>query len=227
MKLVIGWSADEGLPSLHLDVICPPVPVLTSAAANLHHGLFGHPIVRPMLNTIRDMMAVSQYPFLTHEVDGAQGNTKLHHFAASNEFPPQTLTTRVQCSNHGEHLVTGSVIGLFNSSLSLLNNLYAASKFLAVDGHFLRMLQVVADIVREQMVIMEGCPPVECTEYSAIVIDWVRRNWEIQKQEEDMGGSGEVKEHKRGKTLLEEELQEFRAVLNGPWWIRGDLEEMS
>ena len=148
LRVIVSW---ESWPSVCADLVCPPVAVTSPSAANLHSALWRHPVIADLIKDLRILQQAAAFSFETHEVDGASGNDKLHWYVALNEMPARTMTFKLRCANHSEHLITGSLINL--QSLDYLANMFATTKFLNVNGHFLRLLQSASKFVE-----MPGAP---------------------------------------------------------------------
>ena len=94
-----------------------------------------------------------------------------------HEIGDGTLTLKLRCGNHSEHLITISIIQIFG--LDYLANLFATTKFFNVNGHFLRLLQSPARFVEKPgaVVVIQGDPPEECTQYIQHAMQYLRRCW--------------------------------------------------
>jgi hypothetical protein len=46
MRLIISWPPQSCIPTVLIDLIVPPLPVLTPSAANLYAALYDHPCAR-------------------------------------------------------------------------------------------------------------------------------------------------------------------------------------
>ncbi len=158
MQVACGWSA--GTKLFH-EFITPPIPLAGNACKQLYNGLHHHPLVRPLHKARHELLALSKLRIALHESDGHLANEKLHYFLYSQEVEERSASGRkpvytdlLLCRNHQINLImTGAVASMRRASTgkSLICNLYAASLFLRMGGHFTRLVANVRCLAKRMV----------------------------------------------------------------------------
>ncbi len=154
--IAFGWCAG---PKMYHEFLMPPIPLLSNSSAAIYHGLYLHPLLRPLMEMIDSMLKSARLRCMLREADGALGNEKLHYHLyaqekaeSETEDRPPIFTELFLCQNHQTNLVL--VHAVDNCRVSpdaggqkLLPNLYCSTLFLRMGGHFLRLLASVRHLV--------------------------------------------------------------------------------
>jgi len=151
LRLCISWQ--RGRPMLCLDIVMPCVPLPTNSSANIYAATFRHPSLKGIHETVKELLALAEFAFLTNEADGALGNDRYHAWVKQDDrvTAPETMVEYHPCSNHGQHLVSASLMSSFNCKMA--SSLYCSSMFFAYNGHFVRLVRVVAKSVEKHLVV--------------------------------------------------------------------------
>ena len=85
--LIVVW---QGRPPVMIELLMPPVVILSTAAASMFYALTGHPQYYRLQTALRALRGAAKFSFQFYETDAASGNAKLIAFFLSNACPRQT-----------------------------------------------------------------------------------------------------------------------------------------
>lgn len=165
LQLVVGWV--NGIKFYH-EFVLPPLPLSSNSASSLWNALFNHPLTKPLTSLVNQILLASKLSAWIHETDGHLANEKLHFHlyqqrleagvssaqshAADAELP-SSLTEQVLCQNHQVQLsIVGAVESLHKHEATggkTIPNLFCATLFLRMGGHFVRLLSSVQVLISQ------------------------------------------------------------------------------
>ena len=159
LHLAVGW-VDRPSLKLWKDFVLAPMPLASNSAVSIWSALHGHPMVRLLLETVRDVLLSAKLRCWIHEADGHLSNEKLHfhtyHQAKAN--PPADglplFTELALCSNHQTNLVLMEAINNAPRSPdlpgALIPNMYCGCLWLRMGAHFLRLLSALRGLLQSE-----------------------------------------------------------------------------
>ncbi|CAE7895079.1 unnamed protein product [Symbiodinium necroappetens] len=161
LHFCIGFVGGPGKSNLKLyrECVLAPVPLPTNSSSAISSGLRNHPMNKEILRIVQELLDCSRLRFVLHEADAHLANEKLHfhHYnlekqRAAGQSP--IFTEWVKCGNHQVHLVMCDAVEqcpkAADSGGRLLQNLFCASLWLRMGGHFLRLLASLAHLVQDE-----------------------------------------------------------------------------
>ena len=83
-------------------------------------------------------------------MDGAFSNLAVFTTKLSRA-PPATLGSRIQCSNHRNHLIEVSIQGMCGSRL--VPDMFTTSMFFRMGSHWVRMIVSLPGLLREPLAV--------------------------------------------------------------------------
>ena len=159
LHFAVGYN--DGI-KLYREFVLPPLPLATNSAAAIFNGLHNHPMTQEVFSLVKQVLLSSRLRCFMTEVDGHLANEKYHFYRYSLERerrevemdnPKPVLTEIVLCSNHATHLtLTDAVNGIPQAPDAggrFVNNLFCATLWLRMGGHFLRLLGSVRRLVQD------------------------------------------------------------------------------
>ena len=161
LHFCIGFIGGPGKSNLKLyrECVLAPVPLPTNSSAAISSGLRSHPMNKQIMSIVEELLECSRLRFVLHEADAHLANEKLHYHQyhqhkqrAEGQRP--IFAEWVKCGNHQVHLVMCDAVEqcpkAADSGGRLLQNLFCASLWLRMGGHFLRLLVSVQQLVQEE-----------------------------------------------------------------------------
>lgn len=171
LQLATGWL---GGIKLHHEFVLPPLPLSSNSSSSLHCALFNHPLTGPVMKLVGEILQASQWSAWIHETDGHLANEKLHYHlyrqrrpdfvqrplplpadagAGAQYFELSGLTEQVLCQSHQTQLTLVSAVDSVPkcevTGGKIVPNLFCATLFLRMGGHFVRLLNSVQLLVKE------------------------------------------------------------------------------
>lgn len=159
LQVCTGWTT--GLKLYH-EFIVPPLPLSSNSASSLCNALFNHPFTKGLTTFVAEILNVSRWSAWVHETDAHLANEKLHYHLYQQRLGPEAerpgptlpgLTEHVLCQNHQVQLSVVSAVNSLpksqNSGGKIIPNLFCATLFLRMGGHFVRLLKSVQVVVKE------------------------------------------------------------------------------
>ena len=173
------WSItadNEVVRCFSLPLVVPPVVVLGTSAAQLWHGLWYHPLTRPIMSAIAILASLSKRSMSVVVTDDASANAKLDSFWRQLCEQAGEFHCRLPCMMHQLHLASVSVVQGTDHGKSLVNTLYSASLLLRMGGNFLRLQHSTTSVVALATKTI-GEPPRDAIEFAAELLDYVAVNY--------------------------------------------------
>ena len=173
------WSItadNEVVRCFSLPLVVPPVVVLGTSAAQLWHGLWYHPLTRPIMSAIAILASLSKRSMSVVVTDDAAANAKLDSFWRQLCEQAGEFHCRLPCMMHQLHLASVSVVQGTDHGKSLVNTLYSASLLLRMGGNFFRLHHSTTSVVASATKTI-GEPPRDAIEFAAELLDYVAVNY--------------------------------------------------
>ena len=173
------WSItadNEVVRCFSLPLVVPPVVVLGTSAAQLWHGLWYHPLTRPIMSAIAILASLSKRSMSVVVTDDAAANAKLDSFWRQLCEQAGEFHCRLPCMMHQLHLASVSVVQGTDHGKSLVNTLYSASLLLRMGGNFFRLHHSTTSVVASATKTI-GEPPRDAIEFAAELLDYVVVNY--------------------------------------------------
>ena len=173
------WSItadNEVVRCFSLPLVVPPVVVLGTSAAQLWHGLWYHPLTRPIMSAIAILASLSKRSMSVVVTDDAAANAKLDSFWRQLCEQAGEFHCRLPCMMHQLHLASVSVVQGTDHGKSLVNTLYSASLLLRMGGNFFRLHHSTTSVVALATKTI-GEPPRDAIEFAAELLDYVAVNY--------------------------------------------------
>lgn len=180
-RFMMVWVADDGAQhrSLVFDPAIPPMPVLSVATRHLYSALEKHPSLAEAVNFRKRLFEKSRVAFECHEEDGATANDKYHAWKAQNPVAAHASCSLLKCGNHGNQLIEGHMVAMGGkapradeANFDLLSDLYAATLFLRMGGHFVRLLSS-SGVFARRLRVVRSSPPAGVSAFAAEMTDWL------------------------------------------------------
>lgn len=161
LHLAVGWV--NGIKLYH-EFIMPPIPLSSNSASSLYNGLFARPLLVPLLGRVDAILKASKLSTWIHETDGHLANEKLHCHLYHERLGPSDagahgaaslpcLTEQVLCQNHQVQLALVATVDSLpkveETGGRIIPNLFCATLFLRMGGHFVRLLCSVQHLVKD------------------------------------------------------------------------------
>ena len=156
-----------------LDLALPQLLVPSGSAPNLYHGL-RHPLLAPTFLALKMLEDRADISIELDETDNAYGNQRLFAYELG-KTADKILKMRKPCSLHQNQLIEVLVLAVLG--LNVLSRLYSLTILLHTGGYYLRMLQAISIVVKENVVIRDvaihGPPPPAAVAYAREIMKYL------------------------------------------------------
>ena len=174
-----AWISDDGkeVTSQSLDVVCPPLPLLSTGAEQLWNALHFQGLMQTIQRFQTEMHQLSTVPLDLRECDGASGNDRYNAFVMQQTKGSKILSDMLLCGNHGNQLGEAHVMvasGFHaDGHMAYVNDLYCMSLFLRMSGHFVRMMFAAKKAVDFELEVLPEAAPAGARAYSSQMVDYL------------------------------------------------------
>ena len=224
VRVVLSWPEEFNVPVLAVDLVVPPVPLLSPNAENLYAGTYKHPALKETHELLTCLIAQGKMTCLLHECDGATGNDRLMAYVSKcPRIVPQGCVTEFHwCGNHNHHLISTAVVT--STKANLVATVYKSSMFLSQNNHFLRLQRAVSTTVAKKIKVVYTKQPESARLYALEFRHFVRRTTKLTYisdcpalTDAEKLGLDVQNLSGHGKELFAA-WDDFISIFNTPWW---------
>lgn len=134
-QIIWGFVDDEQSPFQVVDLVVPPLPLISTSGASLFYTLRRHPMTKYINDFVSEVSRFAEESLELRLADGASGNDKLNGHLVSAYNPASDFTW---CRSHANQLIQISMVATVGGDV--LSSLTSWALFIHGGNHFLRLL---------------------------------------------------------------------------------------
>ena len=180
-QCIAGVVRDGRFAELQIEVVTPPIIVLSVSSANMWYGMIAHPHRKGITEQMRELFALADIAIEVDEFDGASSIARLeaHKLNLNLEAKAFQFLEDVICRLHSTKLIESSLVSLVG--VQVLSRLYSLSLFLRSAGYFYRLVACLPRFLRGPNTVRRdfGPPPPEAAVFARECCQYLLDNYRL------------------------------------------------